>query len=164
MDQYKLLLLQISDKLSQRDLKSLVFFCEVPESTAEKIACGIDLFQHLKHQNQLGPGEYSYLRKGLMAVGRVDLAKKLPSELEAVLRQVPMKEKSVMLASKSVIPAISSSVPGQEAIAAAMPRAQLLQIAERLTSDNVSKLAYLVADRLSLDNDTDKLSALQLLR
>ena len=163
MSQYKLLLLQISDELSQRDLKSLVFFCEVPESTAEKIACGIDLFQHLKHQNQLGPGEYSYLRKGLMAVGRVDLAKKLPSELEAVLRQVPLKERSFMLTSEFTMPAISSPVPGQEAIAAAMPRAQLLQIAERLTSDNVSKLAYLVADRLSLDNDTDKLSALQLL-
>lgn len=49
------LLVQISDQLSERDLKYLVFCCgsAVSDATAEKIISGVDLFKALKHQNLL---------------------------------------------------------------------------------------------------------------
>ena len=79
-----MLLLQISDALTQQDLDSLLFCCGdvIPESAAEKVRKGTDLFTALKHRNLLGHGQYSYLRECLTAIERIDLARKLPSELQ----------------------------------------------------------------------------------
>ncbi len=165
MENYRFLLLQISEELSQRDLKNLVFYCEdcIQESAVERISCGIDLFRLLRHQDQLGPGKYGYLRKGLMAIGRVDLARKLPSNLKSVLSQVPLRERSSICLCEFPTPANPTLSSRQRTFAVGSPRAQLLQIAERLNSEDVSRLAYLFANKLPQDT-IDKVSAFQLLR
>jgi hypothetical protein len=152
--------------LSQRDLKNLAFYCEdfIGESAAENISCGIDLFTRLKHQNKLGPEKYGYLREGLLAVGRVDLAKKLPSDFKLALSQVPQLERSAVISSVFTEPVyiVPNPPSRQEVLATVSPRAQLFQIGEQLNSEDISKLAFLFADKLSL-NAVDKVNATPLL-
>lgn len=161
------LLVQISDALSQPDLRDLVFCCgnAVPEATAEKISSGVDLFKILKHQNHLGPGQYGYLRRRLEAIGRVDLANRLPSELESMLCQVPQHKKHLSHKNGHIRPSSPVQAPGlptASADRAFSSRAQLLQVAANLTSDDLSKLAYLFANKLSR-NFEDEMTATSLL-
>ena len=160
------LLVQISDALSRQDLRDLVFCCgnAVPEATAEKICSGVDLFKILKHQNHLGPGQYGYLRRRLEAIGRVDLATTLPSELESMLCQVSQHEKSSTHKNGHINhPSPVQAPPPLRAASADhafSSRAQLLQVAANLTSDDLSKLAYLFANQLSREEDLTATSLL----
>lgn len=144
------LLVQISDELSEKDLKNLVFCCggAIPEAEAERIASGVDLFRVLKHQNHLRPGKCGYLRKHLTAIGRIDLASRLPSELESALEQVPSRERSAVLFEErpdTSLPRPVSPIPAPPVVSS---RLQLLQVAADLTLSDVSRLAYLFADQL----------------
>lgn len=150
-NRHLVLLVHISDQLSNRDLKDLVFCCAnaISEATAEKITSGVDLFKALKHQNCLGPGQYDYLKKCLAAIGRVDLANKLPSELESALQQVSPHERSLTTGRKLAgVTLPHSSSLSAEYCHAFSSRAQLLRVATELTTEDVSKLVYLFADRL----------------
>ena len=155
-----LLLTQISSALSQWDLKNLIFCCGdvLFEAAAEKIESGIDLFRTLKHHNKLEPGRYEYLRECLRAIGRMDLAKKLPSPIETMIYQVPSHERSLIFAEGS--DQADHNDPSRSATSTDHPpmevesfsfRALLLKVAKELTSDDVSRLAYLFNDQLSLD-------------
>lgn len=162
-----MLLVQISDQLSERDLKDLVFCCgsAIPEAKAERISSGVDLFKALKHQNYLAPGQYGYLRECLAAIGRVDLANKLPSELESVLRRVSQHEKPLTLRKKLAEGPLTNS----NTLCPVSPmnhhafssRTLLLQVAADLTTEDTSKLAYLFADWLPCD--VEKTDAFKLL-
>ena len=166
---YRRLLVQTSSNLSREDLANLVFCCEdyISEAEAEKISSGIDLFKALKHQNLLGPDNYEYLREQLLAIGRVDLANLLPTPLQTALCNIPSNQLSLLTTEFS--DAISSdhckpssglavsSTTGKLRSLSASPRAQLLQVCDSLTEDNVCKLSFLFADKLSLRNRKEKI-------
>lgn len=142
-----MLLLGISEELSRKDLKNLVFCCEdiIPEAEIEQIGCGTDLFRALKHQNRLGPNQYDYLRERLTAIGRLDLANKLPNQ---DVGGVPSSKKSV------VLPEHCFSAQDDRTFVLTdkcSPRARMLKIAEQLTLNDVSKLVFLFADKLSVE-------------
>ena len=168
ISEHFVLLTQISSALSQWDLKNLIFCCGdvLFEAAAEKIESGIDLFRTLKHHNKLEPGHYEYLRERLRAIGRVDLAKKLPSPIEAMIYRVPSNKRSFFLWGgysqedsnchplnlASPPPSPSKTVADCSPVDASFSfRGLLLKVAKELTSDDVSKLAYLFDDHLSLD-------------
>lgn len=155
-----MLLVEISDQLSERDLRDLVFCCGnvVSEATAENIASGVDLFRTLKHQNCLGPGRYDYLKKCLAAIGRVDLSNKLPSKLKSVLQELSPRLKEPL-----AVVALSHSSPlSPEDCHTFSSRAQLLRVAADLTTEDVSKLVYLFADRLP-NPSLERMDAVELL-
>ena len=83
-------LLQVSHKLSQQDLKELVFLCQIPKIVAEKIDSGIALFEELGKECLLGPNHYGHLKALLEAIGRKDLAMMLPGPIS--LLAVPVSQ------------------------------------------------------------------------
>lgn len=163
---HRKLLLQISEDLTQRDLDNLLFCCEddIPESEAKKVSKGTDLFVVLGKRTLLGPGQYGYLRDCLTAVERRDLASRLPSELEAVLAQVPSCDRSLVYIgeeSRFVPPALPSgeSLICQDSVFSS--KLLFLKIAERLSSEDVLELAYLCS--LEVCEDSCKVNGVKLL-
>ncbi len=175
MFSHYMLLMEVSNELSRQDLKNLLFCCgdAVSEADAEKIESGVDLFKMLKHVNRLKPDRYDYLKELLKTVGRVDLASKLPSQLKTILYKVPIGKKSFFCYKESSqeshslisrnghekLPQINSSDTGKKS---SSPRVVLLQIAEHLSTEDTSKLAFLFADKLSL-NRGEKMKGTELL-
>ena len=78
--------MQISNKLSDADLKELCFLTNLPKGVAEKITSGIDLFDELERRGKLGHNNYGYLKKLLEDIERKDLAGSLPSSGNALVR------------------------------------------------------------------------------
>ncbi len=152
-----MLLMEISSELSRQDLRNLIFCCGdvISEAEAEKIESGVDLFKALKHQDRLKPDQYDFLKKLLKTVGRVDLAEKLPCLLKTVLSRVPSYKKSVFLSSKKKkVPSLSIKAENEDEVpvsGTSNSRVVLLQIAEHLSTEDTSKLAFLFADKLSLN-------------
>ena len=154
---HRKLLLQISEDLSQWDLNDLLFCCgdHISESEASKVSKGIDLFVILGKRNLLGPGQYGYLRECLTTIERRDLASRLPSELEAVLSQVPTCNKSIVHNSADIKSRFSppAFLSGGRALvhrdSSVSPRLLFLRVAERLSSDDALNLAYLCSVELS---------------
>ena len=151
---HRKLLLQISEDLTQRDLDNLQFCCgdHISESEAKKVSKGTDLFVVLRKRNLLGPGQYGYLRECLTAIERRDLASRLPSELEAVLAQVPSCDRSLVYIgeeSRFVPPALPSEENHDSIFSSKL---HFLKIAERLSSEEVLKLAYLCSIELCEDS------------
>ena len=163
---HNVLLLQISGDLTQSDLDSLLFCCGdvISECAARKIRKGTDLFTALMHRTLLAPGQYSYLRDCLEAIDRVDLARKLPSELESVLSQVSHQKSLVHGTKQTRLPAAAPYHTQRDSSLSSTvsSRAQFLQIAERLSSEDVSKLAYLCPGRPSCE-DLGEMSAVSVM-
>ncbi len=171
---YRKLLVKISSNLSGEDLANLLFCCEddIPESKAEKVSSGVDLFKILKHLDLLSPDNYEYLREQLQAVGRIDLASLLPSPLQTALCRVPSNELSVLLAEscdsksasqrkcdgKSKSDPLDSAVEKLKSLSVT-PRAQIMHVCDSLTEDNVSKLSFLFADRLSKSRKLEEIKS-----
>ncbi len=147
---YHLLLINLSQRLSKEDLKSLVFSCGdiLPRSTADTITAGTDLFRELNQRGHLGPSNYDYLRDKLEQVGRSDLASSLPDQFETMFGQAGATEMTRFgYVSSPEVPAVCpmsslltkfTSVPGME------NRMFLLHLSEQLTAEELEKLAYLM--------------------
>ena len=164
------LLLKFSSALSAEDLANLIFCCEefIMEAKAEKISSGIELFKALKHLDLLGPDKYEYLREQLVTVGRLDLASLLPTPLLTVLCRIPSNQISVLVIdtvnrSDDANAASSPTAGGTTAklkFLSLTPRSKVLRICDSLTEDNVSKLSFLFADKLSLAKNADEIRGL----
>jgi len=161
---YRRLLVNISSNLSSEDLANLIFCCEefITEAKAEKISNGIELFKALRHSDLLGPEKYEYLREQLVVVGRSDLASLLPTPLETVLSSIPSDRISILVENPSGDGTPSSSLAASSPATnlkflTLAPRSQFLRICDSLTEDNVSKLSFLFADKLSLRKKTDEI-------
>ena len=150
---YFSLLTDLSQRLSKDDIGNLVFSCghAIPRSVAEKITTGTHLFQELKQRGHLGPGNYDYLRKHLVLVGRHDLASMLPDVAEVLFGRSTVRDKGyfgccispVLPESGDETSLVSPSVlqfchPQNES------RVLLMRLSEHLTAEDVKKLAFLM--------------------
>ena len=135
------------------------------EAKAEKISSGIELFKALKHLDLLGPDKYEYLREQLVTVGRLDLASLLPTPLLTVLCRIPSNRISVLVidtvnrsddANAASSPTAGGATPKQKFLSLT-PRSKFLRICDSLIEDNVSKLSFLFADKLSLAKNANEI-------
>ena len=150
---YYSLLTDISQRLSRDDIGNLVFSCGhvIPKSVAERITIGIHLFQELKQRGHLGPGNYEYLRRHLMLVGRHDLASMLPDETEVLFGQTSVRDKGYFGCCVSPtlpeptdeVNLINSSVL-QLSHSQNESRVLLMYLSEQLSAEDVKKLAFLM--------------------
>ena len=78
---HRKLLLQISDKLTSRDIKRLSFVCSLPDSLHREDMSAIELFQFLEKQELISPDNNDFLIDRLEEIGRRDVANFLVSLL-----------------------------------------------------------------------------------
>ena len=85
---YRELLLRISDRLSARDIRGLLWLLKkvIPKRTAEKLTQGYQLFDELEKRGLLSPRRLGFLRMHLLAANREDLASILDSLPEIVTK------------------------------------------------------------------------------
>ena len=140
---YHLVLTTLSQHLSKNELGQLVFACGdvLSESEQESIQTGIDLFKLLKHKSKISSGNFDFLRKRLNVIGRLDLARLLPSSLDVLLNGVSttshfggFKEFTYDLS----VHELNTQAPPSVAF-----RMVLLRIADQLTDKNVRNLTFL---------------------
>ena len=79
MNNYRSLLLELSNSLTTSDLKELKFLCgdAIPPGRAEKITRGFELFGVLEQLNMLSEENRDFLASKLIAINRNDLRNKL---------------------------------------------------------------------------------------
>ncbi|KAF7703315.1 protein FADD [Silurus meridionalis] len=72
MDQFKVMLLEISEKLSQDNLAKLKFLCgdTIGKKKSEQITSGIQLFECLIEKVKIGPNDTEFVRKLLSDIGQ----------------------------------------------------------------------------------------------
>ncbi|XP_067311011.1 protein FADD [Pseudorasbora parva] len=71
---FRAMLLSISDKLTDENVKSLKFVCtDIGKKRLEKINSGIELFECLIERAQIGPDNTELLRKLLIDIGQAVL-------------------------------------------------------------------------------------------
>ena len=151
--QHRQLMIRISQRLSDSDLSDLKYLCGdiVPESALGSVKFPTDLFTLLQYHGYLGPGTYSFVKKGLSAIGRDDLASMLP-ELEEGVSQCSGEGSSLLPKSECEL----------------KHRMMLLAIADRMRKDDILKLMYVSTGKVKgSSNDTkvtdDAIGALQVL-
>lgn len=128
--QHRVLLLKLTQKLTDCDLEELLFLCEsvLSESTAESIKTATSLFRELEHRAYLAPNEYDFLKDCLLNIGRSDLAYMLPAKEEDDLVE-SLKELNVTDAKGS------TSVFGKKKM--------LLHVSNQLRRQDLEKMAFL---------------------
>ena len=150
---YFSLLTDISQRLSRDDIGNLVFSCgyTVPKSVAKRITTGIHLFQELKQRGYLGPGNYDYLRKHLMLIGRHDLAAKLPDQTEVLFGQTSVRDKGYF--GCCVSPTLPEPTDEVSLIKSSLlrlsnphneSRVLLMHLSEQLSDEDIEKLAFVM--------------------
>ena len=88
---YRKQLLQISDHLSSEDVGTLLWLLKnvIPQSRAEKITEGYQLFDELEKCGYLSPSSLTFLRMHLLVANREDLACKLETATHAPIPRIP---------------------------------------------------------------------------
>lgn len=92
MDQFKLMLLEISEKLSPDQLAQLRFLCVdiIGKKKCEEISSGIQLFELLIERAEIGPNNTELLRKYLLGIGQQVLLETVDRyEGQAVCSELP---------------------------------------------------------------------------
>ncbi|XP_041917989.1 protein FADD [Alosa sapidissima] len=84
VETFNAMLLDISNELKDDNLKQLKFLCSeiIGKKQMEKVKMGVDLFQHLKEVNKLGPDHATFLCTLLEKIKREDLAKKVQEYMQ----------------------------------------------------------------------------------
>lgn len=151
--QHRQLMIRISQRLSDSDLSDLKYLCGdiVPESALGSVQFPTDLFTLLQYHGYLGPGTYSFVKKGLSAIGRDDLASMLP-ELEESVSQCCGEGNALLPKSECEL----------------KHRMMLVAIADRMRKDDILKLLYVSTGKVrGSGNDAkvtdDAIGALQVL-
>lgn len=128
LQHHRVLLLKISQKLTDSDLEELIYLSEdmLSESTAQKITSATLLFRELQHRACLAPNNYHFVRTSLLCIGRNDLANMLPSKDDENISQTLEELRTIQC---------RSSNQDQKKI--------LLSISNQLRVEDVEKLAYL---------------------
>ena len=152
---YHLLLTSLSQRLSNEDLKSLIFSCGdvLPRFASDSVTAGTDLFRELNQRGHLGPSNYDYLRGKLEQVGRNDLASLLPDQFDILFGQVSDTEKTCFgYVSSPAVPAVTvCPIKFQLTKFTSAPsvahRMFLLHLSEQLSSEELGKLAYLICPK-----------------
>ncbi|TSL68262.1 FAS-associated death domain protein [Bagarius yarrelli] len=92
MDRFKLMLLEISEKLSPDQLAHLKFLCGdiIGKKKSEEISSGVQLFEVLIERAEIGPGNTELLRKHLTGIGQHVLLETIDRyEGQAVSSELP---------------------------------------------------------------------------
>lgn len=142
---YHLLLAELSQALSSGELHQLVFACGdvLTDSQQERIKTATDLFKVLKHKAKIAPQKYDYLKERLSVIGRLDLAKQLPSSVDYLYDGIHRTShfggfKYFFLVSSDPEKTYPRGPPGL------VFRSNLLKVAEQLTEQDVKNMAFLV--------------------
>ena len=79
MNRFRARLLRLSKSLTASELEQLKFLCQddIPAGRAEKITEPFQFFSELEQLGKLSDGKLCFLSSILVAIGRIDLSKKL---------------------------------------------------------------------------------------
>ncbi|XP_076879841.1 FAS-associated death domain protein [Brachyhypopomus gauderio] len=92
MDRFKVMLLQISDKLGKENISDLKFLCKekIGKKKTEEIVSGKQLFEYLIERAEIGPNDTQYLREILTEIGQNTLVEIIESyERQATSAELP---------------------------------------------------------------------------
>lgn len=150
--QHRQLMLKIGQKLGDADLGDLKYLCEdiVGESALGEVNSCTDLFTLLQYHGHLGPGSYNFMSRGLISIGRHDLALMLPES----------EESFTIECSGDALPSKSDCELKH--------RMMLVAVADRMRREDIVKLLYVTSGRVRVaDNGVkvtgDAIGALQVL-
>ena len=80
---HRQLLYGVSTRLSQENLKDIMYLAGVEQQLQESISSGTDFFTIMEQKGLLGQHNYTHLISLLETIGRIDLIKTLQSDHQA---------------------------------------------------------------------------------